>query len=166
MSAWSARWLAWITLLAALLLSAGRLPMDWPDWLAWLRPAWVLLAVCFWAMADSRPLNVLGAWLAGLCFDAMTAAPLGLNAALFAIAAYVAGQLSHRLRMYTLAQQCALAFILVLACEAVRHVAHGRPAIEPSGLLILAPALTSAAAWPVIRIALRGLCRHFGIEQE
>ncbi len=165
MSVWSARWLAWTTLLAALLLSAGRLPMDWPDWLAWLRPAWVLLAVCFWAMANSRPLGVLGAWLAGLCFDAMAAAPLGLNAALFAIAAYAAGQLSQRLRMYTLVQQCALAFALVLACEAVRHVAHGRQAIEPSGLLMLASALISAAAWPVVRAALRGLCRHFRVDQ-
>lgn len=164
MSTWSGRWLVWVTLLAALLLSAGRLPMDWPDWLAWLRPEWVLLAVCFWAMTNSRPLGVFGAWMAGLGFDAMVAAPLGLNAALFAIAAYAAGQLSHRLRMYTLAQQCALAFVLVLACEGVRHVAHGLPAVEPSGWLMLVPALTSAAAWPVIRMVLRGLCRRFRIE--
>ena len=164
MSTWSGRWLAWVTLLAALLLSAGRLPMDWPDWLAWLRPAWVLLAVCFWAMANARPLGVFGAWLAGLAFDAVAAAPLGLNAALFAIAAYAAGQLRQRLRMYTLAQQCALAFVLVLVCEVVRRVAHGWPAVEPTGLLMLMPALTSAAAWPFIRIALQGLCRRFHIE--
>lgn len=164
MSAGRGRWLAGFTLLAALLLSAGRLPMDWPDWLAWLRPAWVLLVVCFWAMANSRPLGVFGAWLAGLCFDAMVAAPLGLNAALFAIAAFAAGQLSRRLRMYTLAQQCTLAFVLVLACDGARHVARGLPTVEPSVLLMLAPALTSAAAWPVIRIALRNLCRRFRIE--
>ena len=164
MSSWGGRWLAWITLLAALLLSAGRLPMDWPDWLAWLRPAWVLLAVCYWAMASSRPLGLVGAWLAGLCFDAMAAAPLGLNAALFAFAAYAVGQFSQRLRMYTLTQQCALAFVLVLVCEAVRHVVRGLPAIEPSAFLMLAPALTSAAAWPVIRIGLRGLSRRFRIE--
>ncbi len=165
MSTWSVRWLAWVTLLAALLLSAGRLPMDWPDWLAWLRPAWVLLAVCFWAMAKAQPLGVLGAWLAGLCFDALAAAPLGLNAALFAIAAYAARQLRQRLRMYPLAQQCAAAFALVAACEAVRHVAHGQPPIEPSGLLMLAPALTSAAAWPLVRAALQGLCRYFRVDQ-
>ena len=164
MSPWGGRWLAWITLLAALLLSAGRLPMDWPDWLAWLRPAWVLLAVCFWAMANSRPLGLFGAWIVGLCFDAMVAAPLGLNAALFAFAAYAVAQFSQRLRMYTLAQQCVLAFVLVLVCEAVRHVVHGLPAIEPSALLMLVPALTSAAAWPMVRIALRGLCRRFRIE--
>ena len=156
--------MAWVTLLAALLLSAGRLPMDSPDWLAWLRPAWVLLAVGFWAMARSRPLGLFGVWMEGLCFDAMAADPLGLNAALFAIAAYAAGQFSQRLRMYALVQQCALAFILVLACDAVRHVAQGLPAIEPSGLLILAPALTSAAAWPLVRIALQGLCHRFHIE--
>lgn len=164
MNPWGGRWVAWITLLTALLLSAGRLPMDWPDWLAWLRPAWVLLAVCFWTLANSRPLGLFGAWLAGLCVDSIAAAPLGLNAALFAIAAYAAGQFSQRLRMYTLAQQCALAFVLVLVCDAVRHVAHGFPAVAPSGLLILAPALTSAAAWPLVRIALRGLCRRFRIE--
>ncbi len=164
MSNLSGRGLAWVTLLAAMLLTAGRLPMDWPDWLAWLRPAWALLAVCYWSMVIAKPLGVFGAWLAGLFFDAVAAAPLGLNAALFAIAAYGAGQLAQRLRMYTLAQQCALAFLLVLACEVVRHVAHGMPAVEPSGLLILAPALTSAAAWPLIRVMLRGLCRRYGIE--
>ena len=164
MSPWGGRSLAWITLLAALLLSAGRLPMDWPDWLAWLRPAWVLLAVCFWAMAHSRPLGPFGAWIVGLGFDAMAAAPLGLNAALFAFAAYSVAQFSQRLRMYTLAQQCVLAFVLVLVCEAVRHVVHGLPAIEPSGLLMLVPALTSAAAWPLIRFVLQGLCRRFRIE--
>ena len=84
--------------------------------------------------------------------------------ALFAFAAYAVGQFSQRLRMYTLAQQCALAFVLVLVCEAVRHVVRGLPAIEPSGFLVLAPALTSAAAWPLIRIGLRGLCRRFRIE--
>ena len=164
MSAWSGRWLAWITLVAAMLLSVARLPMDWPDWLAWLRPAWALLAVCYWSMAISRPLGVFGAWMAGLIFDAVAATPLGLNAALFAIAAYGAGHLSQRLRMYTLAQQCALAFALVLACDAVRHVVHGLPAVEPSVLLMLVPALTSAAAWPLIRLMLRGLCRRYGIE--
>ena len=164
MSRWSGRWLAWATLLAALLLSAGRLPMDWPDWLAWLRPAWVLLAVCFWAMARSRPLGLFGAWLTGLCYDAMVADPLGLNAALFAFATYAAGQFSQRLRMYAWVQQCALAFAVVLACNAVRHVAHGFPAVEPSGLVMLVPALTSAAAWPAVRLALQGLCRRFHIE--
>ena len=164
MNTWNGRWLAWVTLLAALLLNAGRLPMDWPDWLAWLRPAWALLAVCFWAMTNSRPLGVLGAWLAGFCLDAIAADPLGLNAALFAIAAYAVGQFSHRLRIYTVAQQCAMAFVLVLVCEAVRHGAHGWPAVEPYGLLILGPALTSAAAWPVIRLLLRGLCRRYRIE--
>ena len=164
MSYWAGRWLAWVTLLATLLLSAGRLPMDWPDWLGWLSPNWILLAVCFWTMANSRPLGLFGTWMTGLCFDAMAAAPLGLNAALFVIAAYAAGQFSQRLRMYTVAQQCVLAFILVLVCDAVRHAAHGFPAIEPSMLMMLGPALTSAAAWPVVRFALRGLCRRFHIE--
>ena len=164
MNPWTGRWLAWLTLLATLLLNAGRLPMDWPAWMAWLRPAWVLLAVCFWAMARSRPLGLFGAWVAGFCVDAMAADPLGLNAALFAITAYAAAQFSQRLRMYAWAQQCALAFVLVLACQAVRHLAHGAPAIEPWGLLILVPALTSAAAWPAVRMALQGLCRRFHIE--
>ena len=164
MNPWTGRWLAWVTLLAALLLSAGRLPMDWPDWLAWLRPAWVLLAVCFWTLVNSRPLGLIGAWIAGLCLDAVAADPLGLNAALFALTAYMAGQFRQRLRMYAWAQQCALAFLLVLAWGAVRHLAHGWPRVEPSGLLMLAPALTSAAAWPLIRIALQRLCHRFHVE--
>ena len=164
MSGWTGRFLAWVTLSAALLLSAGRLPRQWPDWLAWLRPSWVLLVVCFWAMARSRPLGPLGAWLAGLLLDALAAAPLGLNAALFAVAAYAAGQLSQRLRMYAVAQQCALAFLLVLACDAARQIAYDFPAMEPSRLMLLAPAVTSAAAWPLVRIALQGMSRRFGVE--
>ena len=164
MNPWGERWLIWVTLLAALLLSAGRLPMHWPDWLVWLRPEWILLVVCFWTIASPRRLGLFGAWLAGLCFDAMAADPLGLNAALFAIAAYAAGQFSQRLRMYALAQQCALAFALVLACGAVRQVAHGLPTVHPSGFLMLVPAFTSAAAWPLIQIALQDLRRRFHIE--
>ena len=43
-------WLIPLTLVIAFLLTLARGPLSWPDWIGWLRPAWVVLVVSFWAM--------------------------------------------------------------------------------------------------------------------
>ena len=50
---------------------SGRiLPESWPQWLGWLRPAWVIMAVFFWVMEMPHRVGLVGsAWLVGLLLD-------------------------------------------------------------------------------------------------
>jgi rod shape-determining protein MreD len=53
------------TLLIALILAL--LPM--PDWTVWLRPAWVLMVLIYWAMITPYQVSVGMAWMTGLVVD-------------------------------------------------------------------------------------------------
>ena len=59
-------WVILLTLLFALVLSVFRLPENWPDWLAWFRPSWVLIVLFFWVMELPHRLGLISAWLIGL----------------------------------------------------------------------------------------------------
>ena len=41
---------SWIAILSTLLIALMLALLPMPDWTIWLRPAWVLLVVIYWAM--------------------------------------------------------------------------------------------------------------------
>ncbi|MDH3995162.1 MAG: rod shape-determining protein MreD, partial [Gammaproteobacteria bacterium] len=71
----------------------------------------------------------------------------------------------QRLRVYSLAQQSGVVFVLVginqLVCQWVQNL-EGAGAGAAS-LLFLLPALSSALIWPVALHLLRGLRRHYRV---
>ncbi len=146
-----------LTILLALLLAAARGPLEWPEWIAWFRPAWVYLTVLFWAMAVPHRMGVIGAWLWGLMLDVLRTEPLGLNAALLAILALVVGRLSDRIRMYPLTQQCLVVLAVIATVVAVRQTVGLIIAEPPISPLFLLPAVVSAALWPWLRALLERL---------
>ena len=54
-----------LTLLASLVLHTTHLPASAPEWMGWLRPHWVLLAIVFWTLAAPRLLSLPLVWLFG-----------------------------------------------------------------------------------------------------
>lgn len=143
------------TLVAGMLLEAFRLPPEWPDWLRWGRPDWVLAAVFLWAVAQPPRIGLLLAWTVGLLLDALLSEPLGMRAFAFATVVWVVGRLEDKLGMFSPLQQCGVLFLSVACFElylgAVRFAVLGIP---PSPFLPV-PALATTIVYMPITVLMR-----------
>ncbi len=136
-----------LTLVVAMVLSVAHWPADWPDWLHWLRPAWILLLVFFWTMMKPSRLGLFSVWLFGFGVDVLHSDPLGLNGAVFALAAFLASHSHRRLLIYTIVQQSVVVLGVVLICEAVRQIVRTVAEGHPFSAMFWTPALASALIW-------------------
>jgi cell shape-determining protein MreD len=65
--------------------------------------------------------------------------------------------------MYSVAQQGALVFLVVLAMELVRQLAQMVAREGPASWMVLWTAIASTLAWPLVYIALRRIRRQFEV---
>jgi len=157
-------WVIMLTIALAMLLAVVHLPTDVPAWLGWLRPSWLVLVVFYWVMALPHRLGMITAWITGLLLDALFADPLGVNGFCLAALTYVTWSFYERFRMYSIAQQAAVVFLLVLGTELVRMVAQHVARDSALSWWVLIPALTSTVAWPFVIWILGRLRRQFAVE--
>lgn len=156
-------WLIAATLLLALALNAFSLPLGSWQWLAWLCPSLGLALFFFWAVAAPRRTGMFSAWCFGLPFDALHGGtyPFGIHGIGFAFAVFVAVKLGERLRLYHAGQRALVFFgvaLVVHGCTAALRVALFD---RPFGWQMLAPALATAALYPLLEALLRPLSRRF-----
>ena len=155
-------WLILLSVIAALLLTMARAPLGSPEWLGWLRPGWMVLAVYFWAMRAPHRMGLVSAWIAGFLVDVVHAEPLGLNGMVLSTVTFVTWRFHERLRMYSVLQQAWVAAAMVLFGEAARRLVHDHTqAWLPATVL---PAVTSMIAWPAVSVLLGNLARRFRVE--
>ncbi len=157
-------WLILATVFGAMILAIVHLPETWPQWLGWLRPAWVALVVFYWVMALPHRLGLISAWLLGLLVDVLHADPLGLNGLLLASITYVAWRFYERLRMYSIVQQCGVVFLLVLGAESVRLLVQDITWSRGFSWVVVVPALTSMLVWPFLYLLLDRLRLQVRVE--
>jgi len=136
-----------------------------PQWLMWARPEWVALALVYWTIALPHRVGIFTALLLGVGLDVLEGAVIGQNAFALVVVALLSLILYQRLRVYSVAQQSGVVFVLVginqLVCQWVQNL-EGAGAGAAS-LLFLLPALSSALIWPVALHLLRGLRRHYRV---
>lgn len=157
-------WLILLTIVVAMVAAIVHLPESWPQWLGWLRPAWVPMVVFYWVMAVPHRLGLITAWLLGLFLDVLQAEPLGLNGVLLATITYVAWRLYERLRMYAGLQHSLLLFVLLLGTEFVRRLVNMLMTGEPIGFFFLLVPLMSAITWPFLDLLLNRLRTRVRVE--
>jgi rod shape-determining protein MreD len=85
--------------------------------------------------------------------------PLGVNGFCLAALTYVTWSFYERFRMYSIVQQGAVVFLLVLGSQLVRELGQWLDRGGLSGWWILLPALTSTLVWPIAAWIL-GAVRH------
>ncbi|MDA1076677.1 MAG: rod shape-determining protein MreD [Proteobacteria bacterium] len=157
-------WLIFLTLMVAMVLSALYLPQDWPQWLAWLRPTWVMLAVFFWVVEVPHRIGLISTWLIGLLVDVLYAEPLGLNGLILSILTFVTWRFYERLRMFSIPQQGGVVFLLILMGEAMRMVVLNLTMDRELTWMMVLPALTSLALWPFVWPVLTSAKNRFRVE--
>ncbi len=156
-------WLILLTLAAAMVLAVGHLPQSWPDWLGWLRPAWVVMVIFYWVMELPHRIGLIAAWIIGALVDVLRAEPLGLNALILAAITYVAWRFYERLRMYSVIQQCGVVFLLVLGAEVTRELVLHAVNGLPWSWGVVGPPLVSLALWPFLAVLLARLRVQFRV---
>jgi rod shape-determining protein MreD len=156
-------WLILLTLLAAMVLAVVHLPEGSPHWLGWLRPAWVALVIFYWVMELPHRMGLIAAWVLGALVDVLQAEPLGLNGVILAGITYVTWRFYERLRMYSVAQQSAVVFLLVAGAEALRAVVMDLVADRGLHVWIFGPAAVSMLLWPAVALALTQLRLRFRV---
>ena len=157
-------WLILLSVAVALILAVVHLPESWPQWLGWLRPAWVAVVVFFWVMELPHRLGLISAWLVGLAADVLQADPLGLNGILLAAITYIAWRFYERLRMYSVIQQCGVVFVLVLVSEVLRALVQDAAWERGLSWELLLPAGTSMLVWPLVYLILQRFRVQFRVE--
>lgn len=148
-----------LSFIAALALTVVPLP----DWLAPLRPEWVVLVLIYWCMALPERIGVGIAWLTGLLLDVLRSGLLGQHALSLAVVAYITLQLYQRLRIFPLWQQAFSVFILVLLHLMLQLWIKGISGQPTDAWAWILPAFSSTLVWPFVFVLLRGLRRRFGV---
>ncbi|MCZ8131872.1 MAG: rod shape-determining protein MreD [Steroidobacteraceae bacterium] len=132
--------------LVALLLSV--LPL--PQWLAWIRPDFLLLVVVWFALMAPRAGGLLFAFLAGLALDAFRGVVLGQHALAFVVVAYLVHRFHLRMRMFTLFQQSLFVLALLWLYQFLLFWIDGVTGHPVTDWMRWLPVLTGAMLWPVL----------------
>lgn len=147
------------TLLIAIILAL--LPM--PDWTVWLRPAWVLLVLTYWAMVVPASVSVGTAWVVGILLDLLCGTLLGEHALALTLVIYSVTRMSPRLRMYPMIQQGLSVLVFVLAYQFVLYCIQGFIDELPSSRLYWLSSVTSMLLWPWLFVLMRDCRRWFRV---
>ena len=147
-------WIIFLSLLVALLLGVAHLPQDWPNWLGWLRPNWLLLVVLFWVVELPHRVGLISVWCVGILADVLYAQPLGVNALTLACVTYIGWRFCARLRMYSVLQRCAVSFVLVLAGEVFQILVMGVNSKAQWSWGVLLVPFVSMLVWPILFLLL------------
>jgi rod shape-determining protein MreD len=156
-------WLILLTVAAAMVLAVVHVPESWPQWLGWLRPAWVAMVIFYWVMELPHRIGLIAAWVLGALVDVLLAEPLGMNGVILAAITYVAWRFYERLRMYSIFQQCGVVFLLVLGAEVTRALVLNVVADRALSWGVAGPPLISLLLWPFVALALGRLRLQFRV---
>ncbi|MFK7912962.1 MAG: rod shape-determining protein MreD [Pseudomonadales bacterium] len=157
-------WLIFLTIVVAMLLAIVHLPESWPQWLGWLRPAWVPMVLFYWVLAVPHRVGLISAWIIGLFLDVLQGEPLGLNGVLLASITFIGWRFYERLRMYAGLQHSLLVLVLVFGIELARRLINLAMHGEPVGWQFLLVPLVSALVWPFLDLLLGSFRRRVRVE--
>ncbi|OGT37053.1 MAG: rod shape-determining protein MreD [Gammaproteobacteria bacterium RIFCSPHIGHO2_12_FULL_38_14] len=145
----------WIAILTTLLIALMLALFPMPEWTIWLRPAWVLMVLIYWAMMLPDQVNVGVAWFSGMMLDLLDGTILGEHALAFTIVIYFVTRLYMRLRMYPLAQQGATIFLFIFLYQFILYCIQGFIGALPKSHLYWLSSVTSMLLWPWFYLLMR-----------
>ncbi|MFT5117563.1 MAG: rod shape-determining protein MreD [Kiritimatiellia bacterium] len=153
------RWLMFLSILLALLLSIVPLSFEWRGW----RPEFMALVVIYWSTYSPQHFGLLGAWIAGLLLDVITLSPMGYHSIGLIVVAYISHLAYQRIRSYALWQQAAWVFVLVGIYQLFGNWASGFMGKSVDTPIFLVAALVTAFMWPLTVVTLRTIKIYYRI---
>ncbi len=134
------------------------------DWLAAMRPVWILLMVIYWVRVLPSYLGLWFAFLVGFACDVLLNKTLGSHGLALVLVVYLQLLLQRQIQMFSTLQQVILvlvfSFIYLLTLRVV-EMFFGYP-VEIN-IVYWLPALINALLWPWFCFVMDGLKIRLGI---
>lgn len=156
---WNSYLIIVASFIVALVLSVYPLPLG----LRWWRPEFVLLVAIYWMSVFPETISLFFLCAVGLFQDLLESVPLGQHGLSLIIVAYICIQSYQRVRNFALWKEAGWVFILVGVEQLSSNWVQGLAGRPLSGLIFLAPAITSALVWPFFRMGLDRVSGHYQI---
>ena len=153
----------WTAIFISLLIAIILTLLPAPDWAIWLKPAWVLLILIYWAMTVPTRVGLGMAWLMGLIMDLLNGTLLGEHALAYTMVIYLVERMHIRLRMYPVMQQSFTVFLFILIYQFIVYCIQGFIGQLPASHLYWLSSLTSMLLWPWLFVLMRDYRRWFKI---
>lgn len=153
----------WFVISTTLIFSLILAMLPMPDWTVWLRPAWVLLVLIYWAMTIPYRVNVGVAFIMGILVDLLSGTLLGEHALAFTIVIYFVNRMHIRIRMYHMVQQGLSVLFFVLLYQFIIYCIQGFIGKLPTSHLYWLSSLTSMLLWPWLFVLMRDFSRWFRV---
>ena len=131
-----------------------------------LRPAWVALVVIYWLLTEPHRFVMVTAWLCGLLLDVNRGVWLGEHALALTFVAYLTQRFHLRLRVFPIGQQTFTVLMMIAIYEFLLFWVDGITAQGAGNWMRWLGVMTSAACWPLVRLALdHARVRFTGVEE-
>jgi len=134
----------WFTLLFALCLQVMPLAEGWQVY----RPEWLGLMLIYWCMRAPDRVGVFHGFVLGLLLDLIEGVPLGQNALILSLLAFLSALVYPRFRTYSLVQQAVLVLVLLGLIQLIEQWVRTLTGNYAIHLAFLIPSLISAVLWP------------------
>jgi rod shape-determining protein MreD len=156
-------WNGYIVILSsffvALLLAVYPLSMDW----RWWRPEFVLLVAIYWISVFPLTISIFFLCFLGIYQDLLEGVPLGQHGLSLVIVSYICILSYQRVRNFAVWKEAGWVFVLVGLAQLPGNWVQSMSGRPLSGVLFLAPAVTSALIWPLLRWMLDKIARHYRV---
>ncbi|MGH8218338.1 MAG: rod shape-determining protein MreD [Steroidobacteraceae bacterium] len=120
-----------------------------PQWLAMLRPAFLVLAVLYWSIAAPRAGGLALGFASGLTLDVFRGAVLGQHALALTTITYVAVREHQKIRSKPAFQQMLIIFAALILYEFILFAIDGWSGHPVTSPLRWVHAATGALLWPL-----------------
>ncbi|TAK76725.1 MAG: rod shape-determining protein MreD [Gammaproteobacteria bacterium] len=154
---------SWFAIIISFLIALVLALLPMPDWTIWLRPAWVLMVLIYWAVTVPDRVGVGTAWVVGLVVDLLNGTLLGEHALAFTIVIYFVSRMHMRLRMYPLLQQGLSILFFVFLYQFILYCIQGFIGSLPESHLYWLSSVTSMLLWPWLFVLMRDFRRWFKV---
>ncbi|MCK6262275.1 rod shape-determining protein MreD [Vibrio sp. ZSDE26] len=138
--------------------------IPWPGMLDLIRPAWLLLVLCYWVLALPHRVNVGTALVLGLLWDLLLGSTLGIRGMMLSIIIYIVAINFLVLRNMALWQQAIIIALLSIGLELL--IFGGEFLIQDITFnpLSLWSGLINCILWPWMFLLMRRVRRHWQIK--
>ncbi|MGF1698181.1 rod shape-determining protein MreD [Vibrio kyushuensis] len=138
--------------------------IPWPGMLDLVRPAWLLLVICYWVLALPHRVNVGTALVLGLLWDLLLGSTLGIRGMMLSIIVYIVAINFLVLRNMALWQQAIIIALLSIGLEGL--IFFGEFLIQDITFnpLSLWSGLINCILWPWMFLLMRRVRRHWQIK--
>lgn len=157
------RWHSYMVILAsfavALVLAVYPLPLE----CRWWRPEFVLLVAIFWISVFPLTISLFFLCFVGLYQDLLEGVPFGQHSLSLVIVAYICILSYQRVRNFAIWKEAGWIFVLVGLAQLPGNWVQSMSGRPMSGLVFLAPAFSSALVWPLVKMLLDRVSRHYRI---